>query len=481
MSKFLLALATLALAAPLAAPAPVPALASAPVANPKSSTDPRLLRAFRNPPLNNWTFVHLEGTPAEIGYQHGYLLAPEILENRKLLALEALHSSGKDWNFYRDAARDVLWPHIEQQYRDELTAIAQGAQARNFKLDVWDIVAINASTEWSYYVEQYDKQHGLKLPPTPAAGDHCSAFVATGAWTADGRPIIAHNNWSSYVEGERWTIVFDIVPALGHHFIMDGMAGLIHSGDDFGINDAGVMITETTISSFSGWDSNGIPEFVRGRKAMQYATSIDEFASIMKTGNNGGYANDWLIADRKTGEIASLELGLKNVTLDRTSDGYFVGSNYPINPKLAREETTFHLDDLSASGNARHIRWDQLMAENRGKIDVVMAQHFLGDHYDTYLKKDNAPSERTLCGHIDLSPRGTGDFEPPYGPGGAVQNKVADSAMAEKMMFTAAAGHACGLDYKAAPHLKAHPEFSWQKDYLGDMDAYPWTTFQASH
>ncbi len=49
----------------------------------------------------------------------------------------------------------------------------------------------------------------------------------------------------------------------------------------------------------------------------------------MKDGNNGGYANNWLLADRKTKEIASLELGLKNVTLQRTMDGYFVGCEFP--------------------------------------------------------------------------------------------------------------------------------------------------------
>ncbi len=106
---------------------------------------------------------------------------------------------------------------------------------------------------------------------------------------------------------------------------MDGLPGLIHSGDDFGINAAGIMITETTITAFSGWDSNGIPEFVRARKAMQYANSIDDFAAIMKAGNNGGYANNWLVADRKTGEIASLELGLKNVTLERKQGRIFRG------------------------------------------------------------------------------------------------------------------------------------------------------------
>ena len=34
------------------------------------------------------------------------------------------------------------------------------------------------------------------------------------------------------------------------------------------------------------------------------------YVKIMLDGNNGGYANDWLLGDRKTGEIARFELGL---------------------------------------------------------------------------------------------------------------------------------------------------------------------------
>src|SRR5205085_7964476 len=86
------------------------------------------------------------------------------------------------------------------------------------------------------------------------------------------------------------------------------LPGLTHSGDDFGVTSTGIIITETTISNFNGFDPNGIPEFVRARKAMQYSASIDDYARIMKEGNNGGYANNWLVADRKTNEIASLEL-----------------------------------------------------------------------------------------------------------------------------------------------------------------------------
>ncbi len=439
--------------------------------------DARLEKSFRRPEVNGWTFVHLEGTPSEIGYQHGYQLAPEILDMRKLAELELKHSSEKDWAFFRNAARDMMWPHIEQEYRDELEGISEGVNARGIKLDLWDIVALNGLLEWDYYVKEFNKQKKIPSPKGLGAAEHCSAFVATGSYTEDGKVIIAHNNWTSYMEGTRWTIVFDVVPAKGHRILMDGLPGFICSDDDFGINSAGIMITETTISDFAGYDPKGMPEFVRARKAMQYAASIDDFARIMKEGNNGGYANDWLVADRKTNEIASLELGLQNVTLDRKKDGYFFGANFPINPKLTREETKFDTKNMGNSQNARRVRWQQLMAENKGKINVKAAQRFLADHYDTFQKKDE-PSERTLCGHIDLSPRGMGSWQSPYGIAGAVQNKIADATMAARMSMTVAAGHACGTDFKAAPHLKAHPDFDWQKAFLKDMPARPWTVFE---
>jgi hypothetical protein len=435
-----------------------------------------LKNAFRRPQQNGWIFVHLQGTPGEIGFQHGYLLAPEIADALKVTIFEQTRDNKKDWQFFRNAAQNMMWPHIEQEYRDELQGIADGASAHGAKLDVWDVVAMNAFPEWSYYVKQYDAQHGVKSPASVTAPDRCSAFIATGSYTHDGKIVIAHNDWTDYMDGERWNIIFDITPAKGNRFLMDGFPGLIHSGDDFGVNSGGIIITETTISQFAGYDTAGIPEFVRARKAMQYSNSIDDFARIMKDGNNGGYANDWLVGDIKTNEIASLELGLKNVTLERKTDGYFVGSNFPINPKLAHEETDFDMHDMTSSANARHARWDQLMAENKGKIDVTAAHAFLADHYDSYDKKEE-PGERTLCGHVDLSPRGMSTWQPPYGIAGAVQNKAADAAMAARMEFTAALGHACGGNFKAADDLSAHPEFVDQKELLRDMDAQPWTTF----
>jgi Phospholipase B len=435
-------------------------------------TDPRLKRAARFPERNGWIQVHLEGSPAEIGFQHGYLLAAEIQDNFKDISTETVHDEKKDWDFFRKTAQEVFWPHIEPEYRAELTGIVEGLKAHGGSLDIWDIVAMNAWLELPYYDKSLDKSK-----PTTAA-DHCSAFVATGKYTKDGRVVIGHNNWTSYSSGERWNIMFDIRPSNGSRIMMDGAPGLIHSADDFGINGAGIIITETTISGFSGFDPNGIPEFVRARKAMQYASTIDEFAAIMKAGNNGGYANNWLVADRKNNEVASLELGLKNVVLQRTRDGFFVGSNFPNDPKLIKEETDFDPNDKSRSENARHARWLTLMEQYKGKIDAAAGQKFLADHYDSFEGKID-PSERTLCGHVDLSPRGMGTWQEPYAPAGAVQNKVTDAAGAEKMSLTAALGHACGLHYKAAEHLAKHPEFAWYQPILHDMNARGWARFTA--
>ena len=444
-----------------------------------NSADPRLKAAYRFE-RNKWIYVHLEGSPADIGYQHGYLLAPEIADGFAVVKFKDTHSTKRDWEFFRQTAKTVLWPKIDAEYQQELQGIADGLKARGVQMDLWDVVALNAMEEIpDYYVPWLNKQQKAEHAPKLVPYGHCSAFVATGSMTKDHKPVIAHSNWTDIATGTHWTIIFDIVPAHGYRIIQDGFPGIIISDDDFGINSAGLMVTETTITGFDLFDPNGKPEFARARKALQYAGSIDEYVKLMLDGNNGGYANDWLLADNKTGEIARFELGLKLHRVWRTKDGFYVGANFPSDPRLIKEETNFDTANMGSSMNARHVRWDQLMDEYKGRIDVAMAQQFLADHYDSYDKKEQ-PSERTLCGHGSLSPRGAPEWSnPPYFPDAAVTGQVADSTMARNMSFIARAGYPCGADFLAEPFLKEHPEFDYQKPILRDMKGNPWAEFKA--
>ena len=430
---------------------------------------------------NGWINVHLEGAPREIGFQHGWLLAAEIDDLLKALDIFLAGSTKRDWAFFRASAERMFWPKLETEYREEIEGIAAGVRAR-LPRTAWDRVDITALNGWIelawYYVPYLDEMAKKGAGDNKAPG-YCSAFIATGSWTEGGEIVVGHNNWVDYIIGSRWNVVADIVPAAGNRILMDCLPGAIHSGDDFVVNGAGLVYTETTMGTFKGFREAGTPEFQRARKAAQYAASIDDFVRIMTADNNGAYANDWLVGDTKTGEIAKYELGLKNQRLWRTRDGCFIGSNFPGDEKVIAEETTFDPSDKGQSVLVRKARWEQLMAEYKGYIDVEDAKLFEADHLDLAAGRTGFNSN-VLCGHVDEDPRGTPEFGwAPFSPAGSVQGKVTSTALAREMKFWARMGHPCGKEFIAADFLAAHPEYAWQKPYLKDLKAFPWTLFEA--
>jgi len=447
-------------------------------ANSLLKTD-RLAKASREN-KNGWIYVHLEGSPSDIGYQHGYLLANDIDTSIQAVAYLLEHDTHRNWDFYRGAAKNFLWSKLDQEYKDEINGIVEGLHAQKKNYDSLDITAYNAMEELAYYyVPMLDDLNKPGSGDNKAPGN-CSAFIATGSYTKDGKIVIGHNNWTSYITGQHWNVIADIVPQKGNHMLMDCMPGFIHSGDDFVISSNGILVTETTITQFKGFDSTGIPEFMRARKASQYANNIDDVVKIFATGNNGGYANDWLIGDTKTNEVAKLELGLKNYRLWRSKDTAIAGSNFASDPALIAQETTFDINDKTSSPNGRKVRMEQLLlVEMKGKLDAESGKKVEADHYDVAQNK-NAANKCVVCGHVDEDARGCMEWDwPTYYPGGAVQGKVTTAELAKNMQLWAHMGHPCGENFIGQKFYLAHPEYAWQKKYLVNMLSYPWTLFSA--
>src|SRR5438093_3026016 len=104
--------------------------------------DPQLKGSYRFE-RNGWIYVHLEGSPDRVGYQHGYLLAPEIEDLLRVSRPFLEHETKRDWNFYRKASKEILWSKIDAEFQSEIDGIVKGANARGVKADRWDIVALN--------------------------------------------------------------------------------------------------------------------------------------------------------------------------------------------------------------------------------------------------------------------------------------------------------------------------------------------------
>ncbi len=95
------------------------------------------------------------------------------------------------------------------------------------------------------------------------------------------------------------------------------------------------------------------------------------------------------------------------------------------------------------------------------------------------IAQKNEPNERTLCGRVEVSPRGVPEWDwGPYYPGGTIHSKVTDGSLAGRLAFWSQMGHN-GSDFLADPFLKEHPEYEWMRGLLRDLKSRPWCRFEA--
>ncbi len=419
---------------------------------------------------NGWIFLHTEGEPFERGFQRGYLTANEIDEFLRTLAYVEEFQTGHDLKYFVQASSRLFRTNVPAEYVQEMRGMVAGMERAGKKVTYEQVLFMNGFLDilW-YWWPQEKKRHTADHPG-------CSAFIATGDATADGKIVMAHNSWVGYPMGKSANIIIDIVPEHGQRILMQSWGPCIYSATDFFITGAGLVGTETTIGDFEHFDARGTPVFARARQAMQYANSIDEWADILIRKNSGAYANSWLLGDIKTGEIACLDLGLKHHGLEKKKNGYFTGSNVTRDMKILRMETGASWDDVRDGCVARRVRWEQLMKDNYGRINVPLARQMLADHYDVYLQKEQ-PGCRTICGHGELDDGHVPGSGPAYRPSGAFDGKVVDSNMAKNWQLWAKWGGSCDFGFDAAQFLEKHHQYDWMKGYLPDFPPKPWTIF----
>jgi hypothetical protein len=379
---------------------PAAAGAKNPSAPPDFTPDPASVQregpAYRYPQAG-WIVLHVEGAPYERGYQHGKLLAPEIADHvRSLATYRSPKAPAEAWRDVRLLINALFLRRYDKEYLEEMKGIADGAAAAGARfegraLDLLDVVCLNSSIEIDFLEANLEATatglEGMKFkePQYPRLRkmpeSHCSAFAATGPATADGHVVLGHITMWNLYHVRHYNVWLDLKPRDGHRVLMQTFPGGIMSGLDYYMNDAGLLVAETTIDQ-TKFDVTGASMVSRIRKALQYGSSIDEAVAILAKDCNGVYTNEWLLADTKTDEIAMFELGTHKSKLWRSSRdewlggtrGFYWGCNNA-RDLTVRLETVASVEGKPANmvfaPSDRDLAWQRLYHKHKGKIGAA--------------------------------------------------------------------------------------------------------------
>lgn len=432
--------------------------------------------------VNGWLHVRIKGAPFARGFQYGFLTTAEYAEAIRVYTAMTYQTTGMTYAFFVGKAAEYHTDKITPELLAEMKGLAAGYTAAGVPTTLDDIIGWNAYMEMTGYWWPTVATQYANSAPNGNRKSHCSAFIATGSATVDGKIVIGHESFTEFWNGQYMNVILDITPDDGARIVMQTSPGWISSMTDFWVTGNGLVVVETTMVGYAGYDVTKVPEYVRARNAAQYGISIDSWVELMDAQNNGGYANMWLIGDTKTNEIANYEQGLVYQLLEKKTDGYFYGDNAPTDPRIRNlESTDTGYSDVRQQTGARRVRWPQMLAQHDGAIDADVGQAMLADTFDPYLGYTN-PSSRTICSHYDEDPMyfvsdPNAIWNVPFYPAGSVDAKVTTAKQAAKMSMSGRFGRADGAAFDADEFLRLHPQWGWQAGYLVSRPAQPYTVF----
>jgi hypothetical protein len=202
--------------------------------------------------------LFLQGTPEEMGRQHGALMRKEVanLVNHVLYGVGVGSSFDKGRWFFGDieSAQARLEPFMDARYFREMDALAAAAGLPREEVRLAN-----------FFPELF----------------HCSGFAVFGQATVGGK--MYHGRILDYLRGmglEQNATVFIVKPDQGNAWVNVGYAGFI--GSVTAMNEKHVAIGEMGGRGEGNWDGKPMAELVR--EVMEKAGTLDEAVAIMRKG-----------------------------------------------------------------------------------------------------------------------------------------------------------------------------------------------------
>jgi hypothetical protein len=379
--------------------------------------------------------LHIKGSPYEMGYQHGYLLAEKIrlMITRTLPATIAYIAQQTCSDI--GCAEGMMWTGqqkaqsvVPKEFEDEMRGIADGAKDAGVDVSFEQILLWNTNyDQWCIYAHPHywrcdgksdsegktssDSSSNASSPLPPPAGG-CSSFSAWGDWAGgDGRLIFGKNEDNFNMPEQlncRMMVIADPDEGFGHAFLTyPGMIGL-----DGGLNEDGLeMMTQLNSMRDESMQGCGIAIFTR--YLLTHAGTVNDAIKIFQdTPRCAGIA--YHVADGKAKEAAVMETSSKMVSVrypmenvkalwqTNHSNCYPGWMGYSGYNMVADQQPVNELRDISTierwqeslkdpynfyvQAPSRFERYAQLIHQYYGRITVENAIKILSDRYDPYTR-----------------------------------------------------------------------------------------------
>ena len=200
--------------------------------------------------------LHVEGTPYEMGYQHGVLLRDKVRDTAEIVVYGVgFYDTLTSGVWFPNKLRSIyrrLEPHIPEKYKEEMKGLAEGAG-----LDLEMVQLANIMPEFF----------------------HCSGVVLFGKSSGDVN--IYHGRILDYMVGVGFqdrAVVIVARPSKGYAFVNVGYAGFI--GSVSGMNEKRIAFGEIGGKGEGDWD--GIPMSFLMRRGLEEASTLKEAVRIFE-------------------------------------------------------------------------------------------------------------------------------------------------------------------------------------------------------
>lgn len=253
--------------------------------------------------LGGCRVLSVEGSPRELGLQHGTLLREEVQRVVRAVVDEGEGGAGLE-RLLRGAM--VMERYLPLEYREELRGLAEAAEVDYSKLVALQLFGDVARAD------------------TAAAGFACTSYAAFGPATATGE-LIAGRNMDYWDHGvtEYGAILLHVRPDRGNEFVTCSWAGIINGWT--ALSARGIVCSNN--SAYGAEDSlEGLSTCFMVRKVAQYASTLAEGVEIVRR-TPRACGTSLLIASGDEPAAAIVEYDHREVHPRHARDGWVAADN----------------------------------------------------------------------------------------------------------------------------------------------------------